>query len=137
MTNISTMILRLLDVNPLYATIAMSAFVAAFILTFITTYALYAAVIMFRSLRDEGKLNGLAPSVIWCIKLILWFGLLIDAILNIVFLTVYFWELPREILSTFRVKRWYRSEKDSRNKRKAIWFANNWLLPIDQNHMDG
>jgi hypothetical protein len=59
-----------------------------------------------------------------------------DATLNIVFLTVYYWELPKEILSTFRVKRWYWSEGDSRNKRKSIWFAKNFLLPVDPHHMD-
>jgi len=107
-----------------------------FVLCFITTFALYAAVIKFREIRDSGKLETLAPSVTWCIKIILYFGLALDAVLNIVFLTVYFWELPREILSTFRVKRWYWSEEDTRNKRKAHWFADNYLLPIDPHHMD-
>ena len=111
-------------------------FIVAFIWTFVTTYALYASVIMFRNARDEGRLEGLAPSVIATIKAILYCGLFLDFVLNVVFLTVYFWERPTELLSTFRVKRWYWSEKDSRNKRKAIWFAKNWLLPIDPSHMD-
>jgi hypothetical protein len=111
-------------------------FVVAFVVTFVTTFALYAAVIMFRNARDAGRLDNVAPSTMFVIKALLYFGLFLDAVLNIVFLTVYFWELPKELLSTFRVKRWYWSAEDTRNKRKAIWFANNWLLPVDPSHMD-
>jgi len=111
-------------------------YVSAFVVCFIATFALYAAVIKFREIRDSGKLETLAPSVTWCIKIILYFGLALDAILNIVFLSVYFWELPKELLCTFRVKRWYWSESETRNKRKAHWFAKNYLLPIDPHHMD-
>ena len=101
-------------------------YIVAFVICFIVTFALYAAVIKFREIRDSGVLETLAPSVTFCIKAILYFGLILDAILNIVFLSVYFWELPKEILSTFRVKRWFWSEEDTRNKRKSIWFANNY-----------
>ena len=116
--------------------IYIAIYALAFAITFVTTFALYAAVIMFRGALEAGRLEGVAPSVIFIIKSILYFGLFIDGILNIVFLTVYFWELPKELLSTFRVKRWYWSEEDTRNKRKAIWFAKNWLLQIDSHHMD-
>lgn len=111
-------------------------YILAFVWCFVTTFALYAAIIKFRDIRDSGKLEDLSPIVIIIIKAILYFGLFLDAVLNIVFLTVYFWELPREILSTFRVKRWYWSVEDTRNKRKAIWFANNFLLPVDPSHLD-
>jgi hypothetical protein len=110
-------------------------FLVAFIWTFVTTFALYAAVIMFRSALEQGRLKVISPSVMFIIKAILYVGLLLDGILNIIFLTVYFWELPKELLSTYRVKRWYWSTDDTRNKRKAIWFAKNWLLPIDPEHM--
>src|ERR1017187_1017722 len=100
--------------------IYIAIYALAFAITFVTTFALYAAVIMFRGALEAGRLEGVAPSVIFIIKSILYFGLFIDGILNIVFLTVYFWELPKELLSTFRVKRWYWSEEDTRNKRKAI-----------------
>jgi hypothetical protein len=112
------------------------AFLAAFCVLFFLTFVFFAAVIMFRNIRDSGVLETLSPSVIVLIKLALYIGLLMDATLNIVFLTVYYFELPKEILSTFRVKRWYWSEGDSRNKRKSIWFAKNFLLPIDPHHMD-
>jgi hypothetical protein len=111
-------------------------FILAFAGVFVLTFAFYAAVIMFRGMRDSGKLATLAPVVTTCIEIILYVGLLLDSILNIVFLTVYYFELPRELLSTFRVKRWYWSTADTRNKRKSVWFANNFLLPIDPHHMD-
>lgn len=111
-------------------------FLFAFVVTFILTFAFYAAVIKFRAMRDEGILETLSPSVTWCIKVILYVGLVLDAILDIVFLSVYFWEFPKELLCTSRVKRWYWSEADTRNKRKSIWFAKNYLLPIDPHHMD-
>jgi hypothetical protein len=111
-------------------------FIAAFIAVFLLTFTFFAAVIKFRSLRDDGTLAKLAPVVTVSVKIILYVGLLLDAILNIVFLTVYYWEIPKELLSTFRVKRWYWSDGNTRNKRKSVWFANNFLLPIDPHHMD-
>ena len=111
-------------------------FILAFVVLFFFTFIFFSAVIKFRDIRDSGKLETLAPSVTVLIKIALYIGLFMDATLNIVFLTVYYFELPKEILSTFRVKRWYWSEGDSRNKRKSIWFANNFLLPIDPKHMD-
>jgi hypothetical protein len=110
--------------------------ILSFVVCFLLTFTFYAAVIKFRSLRDDGTLATLAPVVTVCIKIILYVGLVLDAILNIVFLTAYYWEIPKEVLSTFRVKRWYWSEADTRNKRKSVWFAKNFLLPIDPHHMD-
>jgi hypothetical protein len=107
----------------------------AFLFTFWLTYVFYAAVIMFRNMRDAGTLEGLTPAVIVMIKLALYVGLVLDAILNWVFLTAAFWEFPKEVLSTFRVKRFYWGEEGWRKKR-AVWFAKNWLLPIDPHHMD-
>lgn len=105
-------------------------------LLFWITFVFYAAVIMFRSIRDSGVLETLSPSVQWNMKVALFIGLIMDWLLDWFVLTPYYWEWPQEILSTFRVKRWYWSEADTRNKRKSIWFAKNYLLPIDPHHMD-
>ena len=120
--------------QPVYILYAVG-YLLAFAVTFVTTFALYAAVIMFRNMRDDGRLEGLSPVVIVIIKAILYLGLLLDGILDIVFLTVYFWEWPKELTCTARVKRWYWSKQDTRNKRKAVWFAKNFLLPVDPTHM--
>jgi len=133
MNTIATYMIQ--NFQPIYI-LYFALYIVAFVVCFVSTFALYAAVIMFRGIRDSGKLETLAPSVTMCIKIILYIGLALDAILNIVFLSVYFWELPKEILSTFRVKRWYWSTENTRNKRKAHWFADNYLLPIDPSHMD-
>ena len=106
------------------------------VLLFWLTFTFYAAVIMFRGIRDSGVLATLSPSVQWNMKATLFVGLILDWMLDWLVLTVYYWEWPKEILSTFRVKRWYWSEADTRNKRKSIWFAKNFLLPIDPHHMD-
>ena len=110
-------------------------YLGAFLFTFWLTYVYYAAVIMFRNMRDAGALEGLTPSVIVMIKLALYVGLILDGILNWVFLTVVFWEWPKEVLCTYRVKRFYWGDEGWR-KQRARWFAKNWLLPVDPHHMD-
>ena len=136
MNELLSIALNFTSTQILWSVLGILIFVFWFVVCFITTFAFYAAVIKFREMRDDGVLETLSPSVTYCIKIILYVGLLLDAILNIIFLTVYYWELPREVLSTFRVKRWYWSEEDTRNKRRSQWFAKNFLLPIDKSHMD-
>lgn len=114
----------------------LSLFLIIAALTFFLTFVFYAAIIKFREIRDSGLLATLSPSVRVIMKAALFLGLLLDALLNFVFLTIYYWEWPRELLSTFRVKRWYWSAEDTRNRRKSIWLAKNFLLPIDPNHLD-
>jgi hypothetical protein len=113
-----------------------ACYLLAFVVTFVATFALYAAVIMFRNARDEGRLDDLTPSVMVIIKCLFVAGIALDCLLNWVFLTVYFRELPKEYLCSMRIKRWYWSQENTPNKRKAQWFAKNYLLPIDPSHMD-
>ncbi len=119
-----------------YLSLVTLGWTALFILVFFLTFVFYAAVIKFRSIRDSGLLSTLSPSVQNLMYAALYLGEVLDLILDWLFLSIYYWELPKEILSTSRVKRWYWSEEDTRNKRKSIWFAKNFLLPIDPHHMD-
>jgi hypothetical protein len=110
-------------------------YLAMFLPLFILTFAFYSALINFRNLRDAGTLNDLSPAVIKTIKTILVCGLIFDWALDWFYLTFIFFEWPRELLSTYRVRRLYWHGTGWRNQR-ARWFSKNYLLPIDPHHLD-
>lgn len=82
-------------------------------------WALYLAVMCLKRARDEGTLTSTA----YALGLpLLFIGLAVDALCNLVVLTVLFAEVPRELLVTSRLKRHYLRGKGWR-KKLAIWFA--------------
>lgn len=102
-------------------------------LLFGMTFALYAAVFKFKELRDSGELQKRH----WLMRLyayiILYVGLASDALLNVWTLSVLYLEWPREVLCTSRVQRWVLF--DGYRQKLSAWFAVEFLLPIDKEHI--
>ena len=71
-------------------------------------------------------------SVIWIAWLILFVGLLLDTLLNWIVLTIVFVDVPRETLSTARVRRLKKSS--GWRQRLSVWLCDNFLNPFDNNH---
>jgi hypothetical protein len=103
---------------------------------FVTTFIFYLAVMKLRDARDQGILNTLNWSVIWLAYAILYVGLVLDMLLDWIVLTVMFLELPKEILSTSRVKR-HKNHGEGWRKSLATWLCNNFLSPFDPTHCSG
>lgn len=103
---------------------------------FASTFIFYLAVMKLRDARNNGILDTLNWSVIWLAYAILYVGLVLDMLLDWIVLTVMFAELPREILSTSRVKR-HKNFGEGWRKSLATWLCNNFLSPFDPNHCSG
>ncbi len=97
---------------------------------FLSIYVLwlfFLAVMNLQRARDAGTLTRAA----YCLGLpILYLGLLIDFLVNVVVLTFLFLELPREWLVTARLTRYARSSAGWR-RTMALWFAANLLDTFD------
>jgi hypothetical protein len=100
---------------------------APFILFMYPLWVMYLAVMNLERARDAGTLTPHARALG---TPLLFLGLLVDFLYNVVVLTVLFLELPRELLVTARVSR---HKKDGRGFRKALatWFCVNLLDPYD------
>jgi hypothetical protein len=109
-----------------------AAFTAA---TLLITFVCYLAVMKLRDARDSGTLMALNWSVIWAAYLILAIGLIFDVALNIVLCTVMFLELPKELLTTDRIKR-HCNHGGGWRQSLAAWWCRNWLAPFDSTHCD-
>lgn len=97
---------------------------------FLSIYVLwlfFLAVMNLQRARDAGTLTRAA----YFLGLpILYAGLLIDILVNVVVLTVLFLELPREWLVTARLTRYARGSAGWR-RTMALWFAVNLLDTFD------
>ena len=102
---------------------------------FAGTFLLFLAVMKLRDARDLGTLRGLNWTVIWLAYSFLLVGLVMDALLNWIVLTVLFLEPPREALSTMRVKR-LKNTTTGWRQRLAAWLCANFLTPFDNNHCE-
>ena len=91
---------------------------AASLAAFYVLWILYLAVMNLKRVRDEGKLSKLA---LWLGTPVLFVGYILDAVLNIVVMTVILLELPQELTVSERLKR---HNKDVGGWRKAValWF---------------
>lgn len=102
---------------------------------FYLTAVFYVAVMHFKQVRDSGVLDTLN----WTSKLVaystLYIGLVLDMLLNIFVMTVVFLELPKELLTTGRIRRHKFGSRGWR-KRLAIWFCRNYLTPFDKRHCE-
>ena len=95
--------------------------------SFYLLWVLYLAVMNLQSARDAGTLGRPA----YCLGLpLLYLGLLVDFLVNVLPVTVLFLELPRELLVTARLTR-YANGPDGWRKRLALWFAHNLLDTFD------
>jgi hypothetical protein len=87
-------------------------------LAFYVLWILYLAVMNLKRVRDEGKLTSLAK---YLGLPVLFIGYILDAILNIVVMTIILFEIPQEMTVSQRLKR---HNKNSTGWRKAVavWF---------------
>jgi len=100
---------------------------------FVSTFVFFVAIMKMREVQDE--IFYLHYSVRWICYLILFIGLVLDTLLNWVVLTVAFWELPREFLSTARVTR-HKYESTHWRQDQAFWWCRNFLTPFDKRHCE-
>jgi len=100
---------------------------------FIGTFALYVAIMKMREIKDE--IYKLHWSVRWVCYFILFVGLILDVALNWILLTVAFYELPREFLTTARVVR-HKHYSQGFRKIQADWWCYHWLTPFDSKHCE-
>jgi hypothetical protein len=102
---------------------------------FILTFIFYLAVIKLRDAHQSGMMKQVHFTVYWMGYSILIVGLIIDTLLNWVFLTVTFLEFPREFLATNRVVR-HKYNSPGWRYTQAKWWCNNWLAPFDSGHCE-
>jgi len=100
---------------------------------FIGTFVCYVAIMKMREVKDH--IFELHWSVRWVCYFILFVGLILDVLLNLVLLTVAFYEFPREFLSTARVVR-HKHDSEGFRKIQAEWWCKHWLTPFDKSHCE-
>lgn len=95
--------------------------------SFYLLWILYLAVMNLQRARDSGAITRAA----YRLGLpLLYVGLLVDCLVNVVPVSVLFFELPREFLVTQRLTR-HANARSGWRKRLAIWFAKNLLDTFD------
>jgi len=102
---------------------------------FVSTFIFYLAILKLRDVLASGLLEQLHVSVRLTAYFILSVGLLLDTMLNWIFLSVTFLELPREFLSTKRVIR-HKYTGPGWRQSQAYWWCMNWLAPFDSRHCE-
>ena len=112
-----------------YFLIWLVAAVALFILTFVC----FVAIMKMREVKDE--IFRLHWSVRWICYGILFTGLILDTLLNWIVLTISFYELPREFLSTSRVVR-HKFHSGGFRQIQANWWCRNFLVVFDSKHCE-
>lgn len=102
---------------------------------FIATFIFYLAIIKLQEANDSGLLDCVHATVRWIAYTILIIGLILDTLLNWVFLSVTFLEFPRELLCTTRVVR-HKFHGEGWRHAQSLWWCRNWLSPFDVGHCD-
>jgi hypothetical protein len=102
---------------------------------FVSTFIFYLSILKLRDVHASGVLDQLHISVRLTAYFILSVGLLLDTMLNWIFLSVTFLELPREFLSTKRVIR-HKYNSPGWRQSQAYWWCMNWLAPFDSRHCE-
>lgn len=97
------------------------------------TFLFFLAVMKLRDAKEADTLKDLNKSVIWMAYIILFIGLVLDVALNWVVMTIWFLELPKELLTTSRVKR-LKNHGSGWGKKQATWICANFLTPFDPKH---
>lgn len=102
------------------------------------TWLFFTAIMRLREMKDAGKLTLTGTPVNYALAMpALVIGLVLDALANWIFFTVIGLELPKpkEVLSTWRMNRWYRSTDKSMLARwrhgVAVFFGVQILDDID------
>lgn len=103
------------------ATLSVAAFLWAFWALYVFTMAIYRAHLN----KNLGKFNTVMAFPIVGIA---W---LVDVFANIVIAPFVFWELPRELLVTDRLKKIMAGGSTARNHMIAVWLCDSVLDPFD------
>lgn len=88
----------------------------------------YLAVMNLKRAKDAGTLPRAA---LWAGYPILFAGLLLDLLVNLIVATVVFFDWPKELTVTARLKRYVRTMPDSWRAKAAQWFAVHFLDTFD------
>lgn len=78
--------------------------------------------------RNRKSLTPLAKVVAYPMVAL---GLISDVLFNFTFGTLFFLELPKELLMTTRLQRHLNDNKNDWRDRNAQWFCHNFLNPFD------
>jgi len=97
----------------------------------LTTFVLYVAIMKMNEVRDT--LFSGSVIVRWTCFALLALGLASDTLLNWWFLTITYCELPREFLSTARIRR-HKFKSSGFRQVQSLWWCDNWLTPFDIGH---
>jgi len=90
-------------------------------------WLLYLAVMNLQRARDAGTLSKVA---LYLGLPLLYFGLLVDFLVNVLVMTVVLLEIPREWLVTSRLKR-HKATGSGWRHAIAVWFGENLLDAFD------
>ena len=97
------------------------------------TFILYSAIVHFDINKD--KLYEKSLFVRWTCYAILFIGLVFDSLLNWLFLTITYCELPKEFLSTSRIRR-HKFNSGGFRYIQSLWWCENWLTPLYPKHCE-
>ena len=108
----------------------------AFIIIWLTA-VFYTSVMHFKLIKD--KEPEVWADMHWSSKgigyLTLWVGLVLDLLLNVLVMTFIFIELPKELLTTGRVRR-HKFGPVGWRRSVALFFCRNYLTPFDKQHCE-
>ena len=91
------------------------------------TWVVYLAIMNLMRVRDT---VGLSIAAERCGKALLYFGLFLDFLCNVLTCTLIFRDIPRDFLVTSRLQR-YVDGPEGWRKDRAIWWAENMLDSFD------
>jgi hypothetical protein len=107
----------------------MITYLILFYLTASATWLFYVAIMHLRLVQNTEGLT--LPQKVMGYPLLI-VGLILDVILNLVFVTVLLLDFPRELLTTSRFRR-FRHDKGWRG-RQVRWWCRHFLEPFDSGH---
>jgi len=131
------------EIDPMYILYWFEGVTILFALTFL----FYLAVIHLRDMKEADTIKDLHWTGQGLGYSFLYLGLIMDAVLNVVGLSVCMLEYPKEFLCTARVIRHKFSNQstsqftairwlsDMRHKQ-ALWWCSKWLTPVDTRHCE-
>ena len=119
------------EIDPMYILYWFVGVTSLFSLTFL----FYLAVIQLRDMKENDTIKDLHWTGQGLGYSFLYLGLIMDAVLNVVGLSVCMWEFPREFLCTARVIR-HKYEGTGWRHDQALWWCSKWLTPVDKRHCE-
>jgi len=123
------------------------AWLTATVILFSLTFLFYLAVIHLRDMQENDTIKDLHWTGRGLGYAFLYIGLVMDAVLNWVGLTVTLMEIPKEFLCTARVIRHKYSDPSTskfafvrwlsdKRHEQALWWCAKWLTPVDKRHCE-